>query len=90
MTTLRATVPGPVAADAPSGTNATAGAGRIHAAFERAKAEGRAALIPYVVAGYPDAETMTSRARFCALRPTISWNPTSSMLATIGTGSNHR
>ena len=38
-------------------TNATAGAMRIAAAFARARAEGRAALIPYVVAGYPDAET---------------------------------
>jgi tryptophan synthase alpha chain len=40
-----------------SGTNGTAGAGRIAVAFARARAEGRAALIPYVVAGYPDAET---------------------------------
>jgi tryptophan synthase alpha chain len=39
------------------GTNATAGANRIATAFARARAEGRAALIPYVVAGYPDAET---------------------------------
>ena len=39
------------------GTNATAGARRIAAAFARARADGRAALIPYVVAGYPDAET---------------------------------
>jgi tryptophan synthase alpha chain len=39
------------------GTNATAGAGRIAAAFARARAEHRAALIPYVVAGYPDADT---------------------------------
>jgi tryptophan synthase alpha chain len=39
------------------GTNATAGARRIAAAFARARAEGRAALIPYVVAGYPDADT---------------------------------
>jgi tryptophan synthase alpha chain len=38
------------------GTDATPGAGRIHAAFDRASADGRAALIPYVVAGYPDAE----------------------------------
>ena len=30
---------------------------RIAAAFARRRAEGRAALIPYVVAGYPDAET---------------------------------
>jgi tryptophan synthase alpha chain len=40
-----------------TGTNHTAGAGRISAAFERARADGRIALIPYVVAGYPDAET---------------------------------
>jgi tryptophan synthase alpha chain len=39
------------------GTNATAGARRIAAAFARARAAGRTALIPYVVAGYPDAET---------------------------------
>ncbi|MEP6638290.1 MAG: tryptophan synthase subunit alpha [Chloroflexota bacterium] len=39
------------------GTNTTAGAQRIAAAFARARAEGRAALIPYVVAGYPDADT---------------------------------
>jgi tryptophan synthase alpha chain len=40
----------------PSGTNDTAGARRIAAAFEAARTDGRAALIPYVVAGYPDAE----------------------------------
>ena len=40
-----------------AGTNDTAGARRIAAAFAQARAEGRAALIPYVVAGYPDAET---------------------------------
>jgi len=44
-------------ASAPPGTNDTAGARRIHDAFDRARAEGRAALIPYVVAGYPGAET---------------------------------
>ena len=38
-------------------TNGTAGARRIAAAFARARAEGRAAFIPYVVAGYPDADT---------------------------------
>ena len=38
------------------GTNDTPGARRIAAAFARARADGRAALIPYVVAGYPDAE----------------------------------
>jgi tryptophan synthase alpha chain len=42
---------------APSGTNETAGARRIAAAFATAHAAGRAALIPYVVAGYPDAST---------------------------------
>ena len=40
-----------------AGTNETAGARRIAAAFARARSEGRAALIPYVVAGYPDAGT---------------------------------
>jgi tryptophan synthase alpha chain len=39
-----------------TGTNGTRGAQRIAAAFARARAEGRAALIPYVVAGYPDAD----------------------------------
>ena len=39
------------------GTNATRGAHRIAGAFARAASDGRAALIPYVVAGYPDAET---------------------------------
>lgn len=39
------------------GTNDTSGARRIAVAFARARADGRAALIPYVVAGYPDAET---------------------------------
>jgi len=52
MTTLLATLPGAVA-----GTNQTAGARRIAAAFARASEAGRAALIPYVVAGYPDADT---------------------------------
>jgi tryptophan synthase alpha chain len=40
-----------------AGTNETAGARRIAAAFARARADDRAALIPYVVAGYPDADT---------------------------------
>jgi tryptophan synthase alpha chain len=39
-----------------AGTNDTAGARRIAAAFAAARAAGRAALVPYVVAGYPDAE----------------------------------
>jgi tryptophan synthase alpha chain len=40
-----------------TGTNDTEGAHRIAAAFAAAHAANRAALIPYVVAGYPDAET---------------------------------
>ena len=39
------------------GTNGTAGAARIAAAFAAARRADRAALIPYVVAGYPDAAT---------------------------------
>ncbi len=51
--------PAAVAAPMPSvvGTNETVGARRIDRAFARAAGEGRAALVPYVVAGYPDAET---------------------------------
>ena len=40
-----------------SHTGGTAGARRIAETFAVARAEGRAALIPYVVAGYPDADT---------------------------------
>jgi tryptophan synthase alpha chain len=40
-----------------SGTNDTAGARRIASAFARAAAEHRIALIPYIVAGYPDPDT---------------------------------
>ena len=50
----------PIALPAPPplvGTRETVGAKAIRKAFARAAAEGRAALIPYVVAGYPDAET---------------------------------
>ncbi|MGC8635127.1 MAG: tryptophan synthase subunit alpha [Candidatus Limnocylindrales bacterium] len=39
------------------GTNATSGAERIRAGFAAARLDGRLALIPYVVAGYPDAAT---------------------------------
>ncbi len=46
----------------PQGTNETTGARRIAAAFARARADGRAALIPYIVAGYPDAETSLAAA----------------------------
>ena len=48
-----ATAPGRDAA----GTNETAGARRIASAFDTAASDGRIALIPYVVAGYPDAAT---------------------------------
>ena len=44
------------------GTNGTVGAQRIAAAFARARADGRAALIPYVVAGYPDHGTSLAAA----------------------------
>ena len=61
--TRGAAVPNPPGTAAPSlsdsrgaaGTSETPGARRITAAFDRAAAAGRAALIPYVVAGYPDA-----------------------------------
>ena len=46
----------PPAAVTPS-TNTTAGARRIADAFARARSDGRVALIPYIVAGYPDAQT---------------------------------
>ncbi len=46
-----------VAASVPAGTDGTAGARRIAEGFAGARAEGRAALIPYVVAGYPDPDT---------------------------------
>jgi tryptophan synthase alpha chain len=46
-----------VAAAPPTGTNDTAGAHRIAAAFASAATSRRAALIAYVVAGYPDADT---------------------------------
>jgi len=47
----------PQTAAVASGTNETAGARRIADAFERATADGRIALVPYIVAGYPDAKT---------------------------------
>ena len=40
-----------------TGTNDTTGARRIGEAFDAARNAGRIALIPYVVAGYPDAAT---------------------------------
>jgi tryptophan synthase alpha chain len=45
-----------------AGTSETPGARRIAGAFARATAEGRAALIPYVVAGYPDHNTSLAAA----------------------------
>lgn len=48
---------GAIARPALPHTNETVGGHRIREAFGRARAAGRAALIPYVVAGYPDAET---------------------------------
>jgi tryptophan synthase alpha chain len=52
MTALLATSASPI-----SGTNETQGARRIARAFAAARDNGRCALVPYVVAGYPDAET---------------------------------
>lgn len=43
--------------EAPPGHPQTPGDERIAAAFAAAKAEGRAALMPYMMAGYPDRET---------------------------------
>jgi tryptophan synthase alpha chain len=40
-----------------AGTNETLGARRIAAAFDRAHRKDRIALVPYIVAGYPDADT---------------------------------
>ena len=44
-------------APAATGTNDTAGARRIAAAFAAAHQAGRATFIPYILAGYPDAKT---------------------------------
>ncbi|HEX7491655.1 MAG TPA: tryptophan synthase subunit alpha [Candidatus Limnocylindrales bacterium] len=61
-----AAVPTPTGTAAPTrslaGTSETAGARRIAAAFAGAAADGRAALIPYVVAGYPDHEASLAAA----------------------------
>ena len=42
----------------PRARTTTAGARRIAAAFAAARADGRAALVPYIVAGYPDADDL--------------------------------
>lgn len=39
------------------GSTASSGTERIEAAFQAAESEGRAALMPYMMAGYPDRET---------------------------------
>lgn len=44
---------------------ASAGAARIQGAFASANAQGRTALVPYVVAGYPDADTSYEAALAC-------------------------
>jgi tryptophan synthase alpha chain len=46
-------------------TIGSAGAARIQAAFASANADGRVALVPYVVAGYPDADTSFEAALAC-------------------------
>ncbi|HEX3265445.1 MAG TPA: tryptophan synthase subunit alpha [Candidatus Limnocylindrales bacterium] len=43
----------------------TTGGARIRRAFEAARGNGRTALVPYVVAGYPDAETSYAAALAC-------------------------
>ncbi|HJW22468.1 MAG TPA: tryptophan synthase subunit alpha [Candidatus Limnocylindrales bacterium] len=50
----------------PSRTAETVGGRRIGAAFAAARRSRRAALIPYVVAGYPDAEVSVRAALACA------------------------
>lgn len=47
----------PVSHPPASSPGASTGVERIDAAFQAAKAEGRAALMPYMMAGYPDRET---------------------------------
>lgn len=51
---------------ATSRTNDTVGGRRIRAAFAAAASNRRTALIPYVVAGYPDAQTSFDAALACA------------------------
>lgn len=41
-------------------TSQATGAARIAAAFDAARSEGRAALMPYLMGGFPDAETATA------------------------------
>ena len=51
----------------------SAGAARIAAAFEAARAEGRAALMPYMRAGFPGRES--SRAIAAAAGPSFATSP---------------
>jgi tryptophan synthase alpha chain len=44
----------------PDGTTTETGAARIAAAFGAARGEGRAALMPYLMGGFPDQETATA------------------------------
>jgi tryptophan synthase alpha chain len=55
MTTTNAETATGATVDIVLGTNETAGARRLADVFARSRAQGRAAFIPYVVAGYPDA-----------------------------------
>jgi tryptophan synthase alpha chain len=54
---MSAAAPASVTPAEVAGTNETAGAARIQAPFKAARSAGRTALIAYIVAGYPDAET---------------------------------
>lgn len=56
----------PIAPASTASTASSPGGRRIGAAFAAARAAGRAALVPYVVAGYPDAETSFRAALACA------------------------
>jgi tryptophan synthase alpha chain len=60
VTAIAERLPSPVAR-----IPASAGAARIQAAFAAARAAGRAALVPYVVAGYPDADGSYAAALAC-------------------------
>ncbi len=53
---------GPGPAEGAGSAAASSGAQRIAVAFTRAAGEGRAALVPYVVAGYPDLATSRAAA----------------------------
>src|SRR5215208_5715873 len=50
----------PDSAAASTSPPATDGAARIAAAFDSARSEGRAALMPYLMGGFPDQETATA------------------------------